>query len=704
MTPAIRLPALLALVPSILIAAEGDPLQQVEVVGRRSAGSYHALEASGAKTDLPLRELPQAVRIMTRQSLDDLGAVRVDDALDFVGGVSRQSNFGGMWDNIAIRGLAGDINSGMALLHNGFSGNRGVNAPRDTANLERIEFLKGAAASLYGASEPGGTLNIVTKSPLWRSAHALEVYAGSDDFYRTALDSTGALGASSAYRINAAIEHRGSFRDHFSSRRKLLAPAFSWKLGQDTRLEYRGEMLRQEAPLDRGVVAAGERPGAIPRERFLGEPADGDVRIDNLAHQLVLEQQLGDRWSLRAALSSKDASLRGFSTEPQPALQPDGRTLRRQRRYRDFASDDMAVQAEVAGRVRTGALIHQILVGAEAYRFDFDQRMLRANPNPASPYAIDIFAPVYGQVQPLPQPNVSTYEEQRNRALYLQDAVSIGAHWRVVAAARVDRYEQTLLNRRNGVLTAQEPGATSPRLGVSYLPNAVWTVFANAGRSFRPNTGSSADGLAFTPERGLALEAGVKWESRDKRQGATIALFDIKKRKVLTADPANPGFSIVAGEVRSRGLDADYSGQLAPAWRANASLSLIDASVTRDYTLERGSRLLNIPRVNGSLLLVYENAAAALGRFSFGGGVTYTGRRLGEVRTQTQADSNAAAFELPGYALGKLVAHWHLRRNLSLSLDIDNVFDRTYYTSSYQRTWITPGPVRSATVGLQTRF
>ena len=127
-------------------AADGDvitlpTLSAVDVVGRSASGTYYADEAEGAKTSLPLRELPQSVRVMSRQTLDDLGATRLDDVLDYVGGVSRQNNFGGLWDNIAIRGLPGNENTGMATLLNGFSSNRGFNAPRDLAGVERIEFL-----------------------------------------------------------------------------------------------------------------------------------------------------------------------------------------------------------------------------------------------------------------------------------------------------------------------------------------------------------------------------------------------------------------------------------------------------------------------------------------------------------------------------------------------------------------------------------
>ena len=687
---------------TLALAAVPTP-PAIEVVGRRAGGAYYNGEASGAKSDLALRELPQAVRILTRQSLDDLGAVRMDDALDYVGGVSRQNSFGGLWDNVAIRGLAGDINNGMALLHNGFAANRGFNAARDTANIERLEFLKGTAASLYGASEPGGTINVVTKRPLWRSAHAADLYAGSDDFYRAAIDSTGPLSEAVAYRVNAAVERRGSFRDHLRSRRALLAPGMTWKISPTSRFDYRGEILRNEAPLDRGVVAIDGRLGAVPRERFLGEPADGDVTIQNHTHQFVLDHDFSNGWSARLGLAYKEGELSGFSTEAQPALQGDGRTLRRQRRYRDYQSDDVTLQAELNGRFRTGALSHHVMAGVEAWRFNQDQLMLRANPGAAAPYSIDVLAPVYGQVQPIPQPNTDLAERHRNLALYAQDSLTVG-NWRLLAGVRLDRNEQHFLNRRSNLVNEHSPGATSPRLGVSYLPNAQWTLFANTGKSFRPNNGADAQARSFAPERGRAMEAGAKWENEARSMGATLSAYHIRKQFALTADPANPGFSVAAGAVRSRGLDADFSGQISRAWRLNASLSFIDAAVVQDRTLELSGRLLNVPKTNASLLMVYEGALAGGSRFGVGGGATYTGKRLGEARTQAQADANVPAFELPGYGIGKLLAYWQVAPKTRVSLDIDNLFDRTYYSHSVQRTWVNPGAARSATLGMQIKF
>ena len=677
-------------------------LPTIEVVGRTASGAYHADEASGAKSDLPLRELPQSVRIITRQAIDNLGATKLDDVLDYVGGVSRQNNFGGLWDNIAIRGLPGNENTGMATLLNGLSSNRGFNAPRDLAGVERIEFLKGTASALYGSSEPGGTLNIVSKRPLWRPAHSIEGYLGSYGLKRGAFDSTGPVTENLAYRLNVAVEDRDSFRDHIDARRQVVAPALTWRLGDDTALEYVGEVLRHRTPLDRGVVAVDNRLGAIPHSRFLGEPADGDITVDNRTHQLVLSHDWNDAWRSRLGLSHRKTSLDGFSTEPT-ALRPDG-SLTRQRRFRDYDSNDTAVQAEVQGTVKAGAIEHELLFGMEHFRFELDSVMLRINPSAANPYAINIHQPVYGQVQPMPVANTDTLEQQRNVALYVQDAIKLAPQWRLVAGVRMDKYRQSLLNRRTSVTASQNPSSTSPRLGLSWLPSAQWTVYANVGRSFRPNVGSDAGGAGFEPETGRAFELGTKWESMDKRIGMTAALFDIRKRNVLTSDPADAGFSIAAGEIRSRGAEFDFAGQVTAHWRVNASLVLNEVEITADNTLEAGGRLLNVPRINGSVLAVYEDALANGQRYGLGGGLTHMGQRLGQARTQAEASAGTPAFELPAYTTAKLVGYWRLTPTLRLTLDVDNLFDKTHYTSSYSRVWVTPGTPRTITAGMQAKF
>ena len=534
----------------------------------------------------------------------------------------------------------------------------------------------------------------MTKKPQFKAANSVDLSVGTKDFYRSAVDSTGALNDKLAYRLNAAIESKGSSRDSVRSKREFVAPALTWLLTDRTTVNYEAEFLRQTAPLDRGIVAVNGRLDAVAPSRFLGESNDGDIKMENQSHLLTLEHQFNDQWSLRTGVFHKEGSMDGYSTEAS-SLQADNATLRRQRRYRDYAWRDTSLQLEIAGKFTTGSIGHQILAGIEADSMTLDQRMLRVNPSAGSPYAINIFNPVYGQVQPTPTANTNTAERQLSTGLFLQDQISLSDRWRLLAGLRVDSFRSTLDNLRTGTTSRQDQSATSPRLGLTYLASQTISLYASVGKSFRPNSGSDVRGNAFKPETARAVEAGVKYESDDKRVGATLSVFNITKQNVVTVDPANVSFSIAAGEVRSRGIELDVNGKFAQHWRLTGNLAYTDASVTKDNTLATGARLINVPKLSGSALAVYEDVDARGGLYGMGGGVNYVGVRSGDA---------AASFNLPAYMTAKALAYWQFTPKMRLSLDINNLFNKQYYASSYNNVWITPGDERSARLGLHIKF
>lgn len=705
--PSARLPAvrpgvlafatLLSATPALANVHELEEMQITGAAGSERA--YYQPQSSVARSDTPSFEVPQAIQVISRQVIDDTGATRLSTLFDYVSGVSRQNDFGGLWDNFSVRGFSGHINTGPNVLRNGFAGNRGYNAPRDLANVERAEFLKGPASALYGSAEPGGILNIVTKKPQFDAAHTAQASAASYDSYRTAFDSTAPLSDSLAYRMNIAYEDKGSFRDHIDSERVLLAPSFTWQIAPGTVLDYDAEFLRHEAPMDRGVLAFNGRVGALPRERFLGEPGDGDTVIENLTHQLTLQHELSDNWSGRVGLSYRTTSLEGDSTQVWPSnpmvFVPAGSTeVRRERRYRDYSSDDIAFQSELRGTFRTGDIAHEVVTGLDSYRFTLDE-FVTTSVRPLD-YPLDIYQPVYGQ--PLPatsNPHTNTREVQRSTGLFVQDQISLSSDWRLLLGLRHENFRKQFENRRTGVRISQEDGVTTPRIGLTWLVSPNVSLYTLASESFRPNSGASASGATFDPEEGRSKEIGVKYESSDKRYGATLAVFEIEKQNVLTNDPAAPGFSIAAGEARSRGAEIDLSGQLTEQLRAIANYAYTDARITEDNNAALvGARLVNSPRHSGAVLLMYEDDYAG-GRFGLGGGLNYVGQRGGNA---------ADTFSLPGYTTARLMAHWQPRDELRLSLEVDNLFDETYYASSYDIYWITPGAPRTLTVGAQYRL
>lgn len=647
---------------------------------------------SATKTDTPLDEVPQAVSVIPATVLDDLRSPRIEKALDYAGGVARQNDFGGLtMYEYSIRGLTTS-----EFYKDGFSVNRGFMNPQDLSNVERIDVLKGPASSLYGRGDPGGTINIVSKRPQNDRFARLDLSAGRWDRYRSSLDVNTLLDdeGTMLYRMNLAVEDNKSFRDYRSSERQFFAPAFSWELSPQTRLLVQAEVIRSSQVFDRGVVAPNDHLGSVSRSDFFGEPGDGEIDNNNESLQAEIEHDLNASWTVRLASHYKQGRLNGGATEAS-FLADDARTLNREYRYRDFDWQDSITQLELRGLVYTGDIEHNLLIGTEYERYAKDERLMRTRPIST----IDIRAPVYGQ----PRPPFSVgpggrstdrHELVHSRSLNLQDQMRLSEKLFGVIGARYDHYEHRLDNEVTGTRTEQTHEKITPRIGALYQLTPEVGVFANASQSFKPNTGAPrpGTGTSFDPEEGVGYEAGFKFDLLDSRLGMTVAAFHLTKENVLTADPADSTYQIAAGEVRSRGLDLQLTGQLTDEVRVIGAYAYVDAEVTKDNTLASGSRLLNVPEHSGSLLGVYEFLDGGLKGLELGGGVNHVGDRSGNV-----ADSG---FELPGYTTVDLLARYKATQDLTLGVNLNNAFDRTYYERSYSNVWVMPGEPRNLSLSL----
>lgn len=666
-------------------------LPEVRVSASAGGNGYVATEASGAtRTETPLREVPQSVRVVTSELIDDLGATRLADTVDYVSGIARLNDFGGTWDNYAIRGFS---STDMGYLVNGLPGSRGYNPMRDAATVERFEFLKGPAAALYGSSEPGGTVNIVTKKPKFTRATTAELSAGTLGFARATVDTTGPINDKVAYRLNVMAEDSASRSSLIDSHKYLVAPALAWAIDSQTLLQYEGEFMRVRTPLDRGIVNVNGKI-TLPRDRFLQEPSDPNLHLSSNTHQLTLDRELTTGWRTRLGVSYKESGFEGYAAEFGSML-ADGRTLTRRNSWRTLPSRDTSANAEVEGSFHMGGLGHRMLVGVEASRLCMGMDIAYSN-LATNPYAIDIYEPVYGQAKPPVSPNISTRENQRNVGAYLQDEVSLGERWKLLAGVRIDNYHQSVDNLLTGRPTSQSQTAVSPRIGLTWLPTAQLSAYVSLGKSFRPNSGVDEAGNAFDPQHGRAVEAGLKWQSSDARLGATLAVFDIRKNNVLTRSPTDPNFNVAAGEATSRGLEVDAFGQLDQHWRISSSFALVNAKVTEDNAIAPGTRLTNIPKVSASLLAIREDAMPwAGGRYGVGTGIVYVGSRSGNA-TDT--------YSLPAYATVKLITYWQIDRRTRVFMDVHNVFNKNYYPASWGNLAVIPGLGRQFVAGLRYQF
>jgi iron complex outermembrane recepter protein len=642
--------------------------------------------ASATKTDTDIRDIPQSISVIPVSVLNDLGSTSVERALDFAGGVSKQNNFGGLTlYEYSVRGFTTS-----EFYKDGFSANRGYPSTPDVANIERIEVLKGPAASLYGRGDPGGTVNIVTKKPQSEAFATLHTSAGSWDRYRTALDVNTPLDSQGNVlsRVNLAVEDNHSFRDHVGSQRVFVAPSFSWQLNPDTSLQVDSELVRHSSTFDRGIVAPNNSWSGVSRSTFLGEPDDGDIDNHNNMLQAALDHQLNDSWKLRLASHYKQGELWGFASEARP-LNADGHTVNR--RYRERVNDwhDSITQLELRGFFDTGHWQHELLIGSEYENYRKNERVTTIA---GSPYAIDIYQPVYGQPKPDgARSGTDFFEHVESHALNVQDQIIFTEKLRGLLGVRFEHFEQHIDDHTRGATSQQRHDALTQRAGLLYQLTPQVGLFANASTSFKPNNGLDAAGKSFDPEQGIGYEIGIKSELFDDRLSSTLAAFHIEKENVLALDPGTDT-SRAMGKARSQGFDLQVTGQVTDAVRLIGAFAYIDAEVTQgDKVIPTGSRILGVAKRSGSLLGVYEFQDGRLRGSDIGAAFTYVGDRSGEAGSD---------FELPAYHTVDVLAHYSASDNVTLGLNLNNVFNEKYFERAYSNYWVNPGEPRNFTVSL----
>ncbi len=653
-----------------------DPAHEVGeivILGRRGVVRDVTLSA-GAVTE----RMSPSSRSVESDLLEAVGAVRLADALELVSGVSQQNNRGGVMDNFAIRGFLGTPDGGAEYYVDGFLANRGLAPPRDTATAERIEILKGPAGALFGDIDPAGRVNIVSKTPRFERAFNLTATVGSFGLRRGEVDLTGPLTDDLAARLVVAAEHSDGWRDHVHLDRQVIAPSLTWRPADDLRLTYVGEFTRFDTPFDRGLPALNGDALAVPRSRYFGEPADGTTKFRNERHQLTGDWRINEDWSLNGGFAYRDGTLKGLSSDHSRLV---GDTLWRQRRQRDFSTQDISARLELNGRIQAAGA-HHLGLGVKGYTMDFQERWMRRNPTAAAPYPISVHNPVYGGPQPTLAPFTDNREKREVLTLYAQDLWEITDRLSVVGGMRYDNYRQRIRNNRTGAVGKAADSPLDWRLAGRYRLADAWTLHASYGRSFVLNSGTGRAGAGFAPEEGKGWEIGLSgaWDGLD----VNATWFDIEKRNILTNDPTDPNFLAPVGKLTTRGLELDASWRLGEGWQVVGAYAWTDAET--DDAAFASKDVLNVPEHSGSLYVVGRFPTTHGTEWSLTAGLAHTGDRAAAI--------DGSGVRLPAYWKAKAAVEYGVTERVSLRVEADNLFDEHYAASSYSPLWIFPGAPR----------
>ncbi len=675
-------------------------------------------------------EVPNADQVIDSELLENAGVLNLSEALDLSASVARQNNFGGLWNSFSVRGFAGDINLPSGFLVNGFNAGRGFGGPRDLAGIESVSVLKGPRSALFGRGEPGGTVNLVTKRPQFESGGYIKGTVGSWEQYRAEADIQHFVsgdGGDLGFRLVGFYEDAESFRNDVETEKLGFYPSVTLNLNDAATVTYELEYTEQELPFDRGVVFS-EEFGFSPRDFFVGENVPIETQV--LGHQLEVEFDLNENWSLLTGAGYRETSLEGDAFEPQFGSRQTffrddegGQFVSRFFRSRDFESDYVVLRGELAGEFNTGGLRHRLILGADYDEFDNTLVIDRGRPSPRGDFLgegrlltdatpaelgrfllLDINNPVYGlNLAPDAGANTNRNEVLSGFGFYIQDQIDITDQLQVRIGGRFSDFEQDITNN------LVDPNATrttsdtrfSPQVGVVYRVNEGVSLYASYGEGFRQQTGVDFQGDQFDPNLTDSLEGGVKAELGqffDTVNGSvSLTVFQVNQDNFLVNDDRPEAtavgfFSIPAGEAASTGVEFDANVEFENDLSLWVSYAYTDAEFKNSFadadgfgfTIDAGDPLINTPKHQFNVQAAKNFDLGAI-QAQLGGGLLYVGDRNGFVGSD---------FELPDYTTVRAFAEIEPVENISLRLDVDNIFDETFYTNSFANVWVEPGAPR----------
>lgn len=649
------------------------------------------------KTDTPIMQTPLNIQVLPKVVLDDQQAIKMDQALKYVSGVTTGQGSGGLSDQVTIRGFFN-----FNYFRDGFriDGFGGADGTRAMANVQSLEVLKGPAAMLYGRVEPGGMVNVVTKKPLDTPYYALQQQFGSYDFYRTSVDATGPLTENKdlLYRINISYENSGSFRELVDYEKVFVAPVLQWNISSQTQVLLEMEYRHENNDYDlhaRPLIIDGKRTDGtwinprladIPRERNLMErnpnPVEEKFIGFNVKHKFNDDWLLTEQLGIRLLDRTRTALIPG-------ALNADQRTLNRQLLTSDFFTDESYfTTTNLTGHFDTWGLKHTLLFGGDYYIQDLNT----IGYSSTVPWRIDIYNPIHTG---LPPTNPSTRASQSFHTktdlwgIYLQDQIELPYNVHVMGGLRYQNVVQ------HNVLTqqvAQKADAVTPQVGILWQPQQWLSLYSNYVENFGATNGLGQGNTFLPPQTAQQWEVGFKTAFFNERLMSTVSYYNLTKQNITTPDPANPSFNIAVGEARSRGVEMDLKGEILPGWNAIATYAYTDTEVLKENNknaIPVGSRLRGIPRHTTTLWTTYDFQQDYLRGLKVGGGVNlYSSRK---------ATFDAQPFDFAGYGVVDLLASYTrkvAKTNVTLQLNVNNLLDKEYIHDGY---------IQSNSPTLQTR-
>jgi iron complex outermembrane recepter protein len=664
-------------------------------------GFVSKMSATASKTPELIVETPSSVSVVTAEQIAAQQAKTITQSLRYTPGITAEiagPQF--MADQLLIRGFQQGtgrmLRDGMKTFLPNYLG---WDAP-EPFGLERIEVLRGASSVLYGAADPGGQINLVTKRPTTTPLRHVQLQGGNFDYKQAGFDFAGPVDDAGvvSYRLTGLLRDSSAQTDYIKNERTFLAPAITIKPTEKTEITILTEYQKQQGnfanPLPAQGLGLNNPNGHISRDRYIGEPNYDKAVNEKISAGYLLQHQFNDTWTLRQNVrfshyrhDSKEVAFLGWA---------DPATLTTANRYAEDRNGDgnlFTVDTQAQARFATGGLQHTLLGGVDFSRSSYDQAQSFKLAS-----TLNLYNPVYGNLAMIPF-SASAYQQTvKQTGIYLQDQLKFN-RWVAVLGGRQD-----WVRDENDATFAAEPVANDKkftgRAGLLYLFDSGFAPYASYSESFLPASGRTFTRQLFKPEEGQQYELGLKYEPPASNSLYSIAWFDLTKQNVTMADGANPGFNIQEGEVKSRGVELEAKTSISQKLNMVGSYTWNDVKLTKAEAAVEGNRPFRVPEHMAALWLDYLPSGAFAG-LNVGGGVRYVGSSYGDRENTFKADSYTVVDALIKYDLAYMNASM---KGLKVSLNAMNLLDKRYVAGCFSLIGCQYGQQRTVFVTLDYKW
>lgn len=625
------------------------------------------------KLPLSIRETPQTVSVVTQQQMKDKSYDTLDKALQDAPGVTAAQGFGDTrWEYFARGDAISNIQyDGVASPINNFT--RDVLVQDNLAIYDHVEIIRGATGLTEGSGNPSASVNLVRKRPTTTPQYSLEASGSTFGKGRGIFDASGALtdAGSLRGRFVAAGGLGDGYRDYFSQNNLTLYGVIDADITENTTLSL-GYSYQKE---DTDGYTWGGLPTKADGSFYDFSPktymgSDWEY-LKKKQHTVYLdaEHRFENDWKLNASARGiwADADmLTSFTWRV-------GNDVRKNDRLYDYDDDQFSGDVHASGPVELFGREHDVVFGASA------MREKHAYVGGSSPfYVID---PENWDPVSVPKPDIklgsfSGNLDQREAGIYASTRLNIADPFKVILGGRVSWYKNNDMYSDDEYSTN---GKFIPYVGAVYDLNDVLSVYGSYTGIFKPQMAYGLNGKLLDPVYGDNKEIGLKGEFFDSRLNASASIFETNQKGLAVAladisycNPLSYTCYEAADKIRTRGVDLEIRGEVLDNLNVGFGYTYSQSKHVEGKNSGDKYNTNKIPAHLFKLTAAYQ-LPNELEHWTVGG----------SIRAQSKTYYQGANFriEQPAYAVVDVMTKYQLSEQTELQLNVNNLFDKQYYSS-----------------------